>query len=121
MNVQTFASVTLEAPAVAVCVGCGGVGKTTVAAALAVEGARRGQRVLVLTIDPARRLADALGVAALGNEPQDLPREALATLGVPEGGSLAALMLDMKRTFDDLVERFADSPESRDRILQNSI
>ncbi len=121
MNLRTFASVTLDAPSVAVCVGCGGVGKTTVAAALAVEGARRGQRVLVLTIDPARRLADALGVAALGNEPQDLPREALTTLGVPEGGNLAALMLDMKRTFDDLVERFADSPESRDRILQNSI
>ena len=121
MSVQTFASDTLDAPAVAVCVGCGGVGKTTVAAALAVEAARRGQRVLVLTIDPARRLADALGVAALGNEPQDLPREALAAFGVPEGGALSALMLDMKRTFDDLVERFAETPESRKRILQNPI
>jgi anion-transporting ArsA/GET3 family ATPase len=102
-------------------VGCGGVGKTTLAAALALEAARRGRRAVVLTIDPARRLADALGVAELGNRPQAIPREALRALGAPEEGSLSALMLDMKRTFDDLVERFADSPEARARILDNRI
>jgi anion-transporting ArsA/GET3 family ATPase len=106
---------------IAVCVGCGGVGKTTVAAALALEAARRGRNALVLTIDPARRLADALGVEALGNQPQALPRAALATLGVPAQGALSALMLDMKRTFDDLVTRFAESEEARARILRNPI
>ena len=58
---------------------------------------------------------------ALGNEPEALPRDALTALGVPAQGSLSALMLDMKRTFDDLVERFADSPETRERILENPI
>lgn len=103
------------------CVGCGGVGKTTVAAALALEAARRGKRTLVLTIDPAHRLADALGVRALGNQPQAIPRGALERLGVPPQGSLCALMLDMKRTFDDLVERFAESEVARERILRNPI
>jgi len=108
-------------PRIEVCVGCGGVGKTTIAAALALEAARRGKRTLVLTIDPAHRLADALGVHALGNEPEAIPRERLARLGVPPNGSLSAMMLDMKRTFDDLVTRFADSDETRDRILHNPI
>lgn len=104
-----------------VCVGTGGVGKTTLAASFALEGARAGRRTAVLTIDPARRLADALGVGALGNEPIEIPRERLAALGVPPAGRLFALMLDMKRTFDDLVTRFADSEESRRRILDNRI
>jgi anion-transporting ArsA/GET3 family ATPase len=104
-----------------VVVGCGGVGKTTLAAALALEAARRGRRALVLTIDPARRLADALGVGAIGNQPVRIPRATLSALGVPDAGSLDALMLDMKRTFDDLVERFAESDEVRDRILTNAI
>jgi anion-transporting ArsA/GET3 family ATPase len=106
---------------VVVCVGCGGVGKTTVAAAIALEAARAGRRALVLTIDPARRLADALGVEQLGNQPEPLPRAALAELGVPSEGSLSALMLDMKRTFDDLVARFAESEAARDRVLRNPI
>jgi anion-transporting ArsA/GET3 family ATPase len=104
-----------------VCVGCGGVGKTTVAAAIALEAARAGRRALVITIDPARRLADALGVETLGNQPEPLPRDALAALGVPPEGSLSALMLDMKRTFDDLVARFAESPAARERVLGNPI
>jgi len=104
-----------------VCVGTGGVGKTTLAASLALEGARLGRRSAVLTIDPARRLADALGVRELGNQPTQLPRERLAALGVPAEGSLSALMLDMKRTFDDLVARFADSEAARERILGNRI
>lgn len=104
-----------------VCVGCGGVGKTTVAVMLALEAARSGKRTLVLTIDPAMRLADALGVRSLGNEPQPIPRATLATLGVPPTGSLSAMMLDMKRTFDDLVTRFAESAETRQRIFDNPI
>jgi anion-transporting ArsA/GET3 family ATPase len=121
VNRADFAQAALLRPRIAICVGSGGVGKTTVAAALALEAARRGRRTLVLTIDPARRLADALGVRALGNQPEALPRDALTALGVPAQGGLSALMLDMKRTFDDLVERFADSPETRARILENPI
>ena len=84
---------------VVVCVGCGGVGKTTVAAAIALEAARAGRRALVITIDPARRLADALGVETLGNQPEPLPRDALAALGVPPQGSLSAMMLDKTTVF----------------------
>lgn len=104
-----------------VCVGTGGVGKTTLAASIALAGARLGRRVAVLTIDPARRLADALGIDELGNQPTDLPRARLDALGVPPEGRLAALMLDMKRTFDELVARFADSEQARERILGNRI
>jgi anion-transporting ArsA/GET3 family ATPase len=104
-----------------VCVGCGGAGKTTVAAALGLEAARRGRQVLVLTIDPARRLADALGVDSLGNRPEAISREILDALGVPQTGNLSAMMLDIKRTFDDLIERFAESEEVRDRVFENSI
>jgi anion-transporting ArsA/GET3 family ATPase len=121
VNVAEFAENALDCGRIAVCVGCGGVGKTTVAAAIALEAARRHRKVAVLTIDPARRLADALGVRELGNEPQEIPRETLTALGVPEDGSLWAMMLDMKRTFDDLVERFAENPAARDRILENPI
>jgi anion-transporting ArsA/GET3 family ATPase len=111
----------LRSRRVVVCLGCGGVGKTTVSAALALLGARLGRRVLVLTIDPARRLADALGLEALGHEPRRLPADRLARLGVPPDGELSALMLDMKRTFDDLVARFARSEAERERILRNPI
>jgi anion-transporting ArsA/GET3 family ATPase len=100
---------------IAVCVGCGGVGKTTVAAALAFDAARAGRRALVITIDPARRLADALGVT-LDNEPREIRSDRITG-----DGRLSAMMLDMKRTFDDLVVRFAEDEESRDRILANPI
>ena len=94
MNSAEFAASSLGSGRITVCVGCGGVGKTSVAAALALEAARRGLRTLVLTIDPARRLADALGVDERGKEPQPIPLETLAALGVPEHGHLSALMLD---------------------------
>lgn len=105
---------------IVVCVGAGGVGKTTVAAALGLGAARAGLRALVLTIDPARRLADALGVE-IGSHPQAIPREVLDGLGVPEEAALSAMMLDMKSTFDELVVRFADDAETRERIFQNPI
>jgi anion-transporting ArsA/GET3 family ATPase len=106
---------------IAVCVGSGGVGKTTLAAAIGLAAARRGRRTVVVTIDPARRLADALGVGALGNQPRPLPPAVLARLGVRAPGVLAAMMLDMKRTFDDLVDRFAPDAATRARILENPI
>jgi anion-transporting ArsA/GET3 family ATPase len=94
---------------VMVCCGVGGTGKTTTAAALGVAHARAGLRTVVLTIDPARRLADALGVE-LGNEPVDIP-------GVD--GRLAAMMLDRKGTWDSVIRRFADSPEHAEELLKN--
>jgi anion-transporting ArsA/GET3 family ATPase len=111
----------LLARRVVACVGAGGVGKTTLAAAIGLGAAKRGRRVLVLTIDPARRLADALGVGALGPEPQAIPRALLTRLGVPAEGQLSAMMLDMKRTFDELVMRFAPDAAARERIFANRI
>ena len=106
---------------VLVTVGTGGVGKTTIAAVLGLEGARAGKRVLVMTIDPARRLADALGTGPLDHQAREVPREILRELGAPEGASLSALMLDTKRTFDELVERLAVDPAARERIFANPI
>lgn len=106
---------------VVVCVGTGGVGKTTIAATLAIEAARRGARALVLTIDPARRLAGALGLDSLDASPQELPPEQRANLAIDGGGRLFAMMLDMKSTFDGLVERFAEDETARTRILDNAI
>jgi anion-transporting ArsA/GET3 family ATPase len=96
-----------------VCCGSGGVGKTTTAAAIAVESARLGRRTCVVTIDPARRLADALGLRSLTNTP-----------GLVEGswpGELWALMLDTKGTFDDLVVRYAHDPQQAEGILDNRL
>ena len=106
---------------IVVCVGVGGVGKTTISAAIALGAARLGMRALVITIDPARRLANALGVEALSNEPKDLPEELVGPLEFVPGGKFQAMMLDMKRTFDDMVERFAESPEVRDRVFENPL
>jgi anion-transporting ArsA/GET3 family ATPase len=101
----------LDDPAtkVVVCCGSGGVGKTTTSAALALRAAERGRRTVVLTIDPARRLAQALGLEALGNEP-GLVRDA--------DGDLHAMMLDMRRTFDEMVEAHAE-PDRAAAILAN--
>jgi anion-transporting ArsA/GET3 family ATPase len=105
-----------------VCVGSGGVGKTTTAAAIALEGARRGLRSLVLTIDPARRLASSLGLTALGHDVQAIPDSVLATAGeIAPGGRLYAMMLDQKRAFDEVVARHASDPEAVKRILANPI
>ena len=106
---------------IVVCCGSGGVGKTTTAAVLAVEGARRGRSAVVVTIDPAKRLANALGLEALSNEPHEIEPARWDPKGERrDGGRLAAMMLDTKRTFDDLVTRYAESPAQSQRILDNS-
>jgi anion-transporting ArsA/GET3 family ATPase len=96
--------------------GAGGVGKTTTAAALALRAALAGRRVLVCTIDPSRRLATSLGLTQLSEKPRTLD---LSRLAQGETGSLSAMVLDTKRTFDALVERHAATQEARDRILGN--
>src|SRR5438874_5212860 len=96
---------------IVICCGSGGVGKTTTAAVLALEGARAGRRSVVVTIDPAKRLADALGLEALSNTPSKI-----------EGawsGELWAMMLDTKSTFDDLVMKHSVDPGQANRILGN--
>jgi anion-transporting ArsA/GET3 family ATPase len=102
-----------------VCAGSGGVGKTTTAASAALWGAQVGRHAIVLTIDPARRLADSLGVGPIGNTPRRVPDETFAALGMEVRGSLTAMMLDQKGSWDELVERHAPSPEARERILAN--
>ncbi|QBR92645.1 ArsA family ATPase [Nocardioides euryhalodurans] len=103
----------LDDPAtgIIVCCGSGGVGKTTTSTALALRAAERGRRVVVLTIDPARRLAQSMGIEALDNTPRPVS-------GVVGDGSLDAMMLDMKRTFDEVVESQA-TPEKAQQILAN--
>ena len=103
------------------CCGSGGVGKTTSAAVLAMEGARRGRRSLVVTIDPAKRLANALGLDELSNEPREIATDRWDPKGEAKpGGALSAMMLDTKSTFDGLVTRYASSSEQTERILENS-
>ncbi|GGV70289.1 anion-transporting ATPase [Streptomyces griseoloalbus] len=105
----------IEDPAtrIVVCCGSGGVGKTTTAAALGLRAAERGRKVVVLTIDPARRLAQSMGIDSLDNTPRRVK-------GIDDsaGGELHAMMLDMKRTFDEIVEAHAD-PERATAILGN--
>jgi anion-transporting ArsA/GET3 family ATPase len=96
-----------------VCCGAGGVGKTTTAAALALRAAEQGRKVCVLTIDPARRLAQSMGLTELDNTPRPV-----RGVDVAAGGALDAMMLDMKRTFDEVVETAA-SPEKARQILEN--
>lgn len=111
----------LDSHRVVVCVGCGGVGKTTTAASLAVHAALEGKRVLCLTIDPARRLANSLGLAQMTTEEQLVPAELFEEHGLRLEGELSAMMLDTKRTFDELVQRYASTPELAERILKNKV
>jgi anion-transporting ArsA/GET3 family ATPase len=110
----------LEEKRICICVGSGGVGKTTTAAAIAVELAGRGRRVALITIDPARRLAGGLGLDELGNEPR-LVDTGGGLEGGAAGGELWAMRLDPKRTFDELIGRLAPNAEARDRVLGNRI
>jgi anion-transporting ArsA/GET3 family ATPase len=100
------------ATGIIVCCGSGGVGKTTTSAALALRAAERGRKVVVLTIDPARRLAQSMGIEALDNTPRPVPHSG------SNGGSLDAMMLDMKRTFDEVVLS-QTTPEKAKSILEN--
>src|SRR3954467_15316277 len=103
----------LDGKRIVICAGSGGVGKTTTAAAVALGMAERGLRVVVVTIDPARRLANSLGMEELGNEPHPIP--------VDVSGELWAMMLDSKRTFDELIERLAPDERTREEVLGNRI
>jgi len=113
----------LDRARVVVCVGTGGVGKTTIAAALALEAARRGRRTLVLTIDPARRLANAFGLEALGPEPVRIALALAPEAGPPGAGEafLEIMMLETRHAFDQLVHRLAPDAATRRRILENRI
>jgi len=106
---------------IAVCCGSGGVGKTTTAAVIAIEGARRGRRTVVVTIDPAKRLANALGLDGLTNEPRTIDPARWDPDGDRvAGGELSAMMLDTKSTFDGLVTLHAESEAQAQRILANN-
>jgi anion-transporting ArsA/GET3 family ATPase len=111
-----------------VCCGSGGVGKTTIAAAVGLRAAERGRHVVVLTVDPARRLAQSMGLSSLDNTPRLVPGVRAADPGdrsendepgaADQAGSMHAMMLDMKRTFDEIVEAHAD-PDRAAQILAN--
>lgn len=118
MPASPFAKLSSERR-VLVVAGAGGVGKTTVAAALGLAAAARGLNVLCLTIDPAKRLLDRLGVDASGAAEQLIDSRKFAAEGIDVRGKLSVSMLDTKRTFDDLVRRHASSAEVAERILAN--
>ncbi len=112
----------LAAKEVVVTCGSGGVGKTTTAAAAAaMAAAHHGGRVLVLTVDPARRLANALGLKAFGNEERRVSDDAFAAAGIVPRGELWVAMLDTKQSWDDLVRRHAPDEATRDAILANPL
>lgn len=110
----------LESARIILAVGSGGVGKTTIAAALAVQAACRGRKTAVLTVDPAQRLKDALGLGRLGAKPRRVPL-ASALPGVPRHAHLDAYLLDVKGTFDDLVLGLASTPEQARAVLENRL
>jgi anion-transporting ArsA/GET3 family ATPase len=101
-----------------VCCGSGGVGKTTLAAAIGLRAAERGRHVVVLTVDPARRLAQSMGLTSLDNTPRPVAGIRTHRANQGEPGSMHAMMLDMKRTFDEIVEAHAD-PDRAAQILAN--
>ncbi len=106
---------------VIITVGAGGVGKTTTAAALAVAAAREGKRVLCLTIDPAKRLAESLGLRTIDTEAVKIDRARFDAAGVPMKGELTVMMLDTKTTFDELVHKYSSSPAKAKKLLENQL
>ena len=111
----------LDGKRVCVCAGSGGVGKTTTSAAIALGMAARGAKVAVVTIDPANRLADALGLEQLENEPRRVEPARLASGPIEVTGELWAMMLDPKRTFDELIDRIAPDPGRAEEIKANRV
>jgi len=110
----------VERRRIVVCCGTGGVGKTTTAAVIALEGARRGRNAVVVTIDPAKRLANTLGLDVLTNTARAIDRSLWDPNGLaPKSGRFSALMLDTKTTFDHLVTRYAEGEQQAHRILEN--
>ncbi len=105
----------IESNRLIICVGSGGVGKTTTAAAIGLHAAKQGSRVLVLTIDPARRLANSLGLNQFGNEETQIELDASIR------GELWAMMLDTRSTFDALIKRVSPDQETQERILNNRV
>ena len=104
---------------VIVCAGAGGVGKTTVAAAIGLRAAIDGKKTAVLTIDPAKRLASSLGLKDLSNEPTKVNKRKFTSAGIEPKGELWAMMLDTKTTFDQVVMQYAPTPEQAERIIAN--
>jgi len=111
----------VEDQSLVVCVGSGGVGKTTTAAAIGIQAAIDGRRVIVVTIDPARRLANSLGLEALGNDERQIPLEKFTQAGLEPKGTLHAMMLDTQATFDELIQRVSPDDATRDRVLGNRV
>src|SRR3954452_25159660 len=111
----------LKGKQICICAGSGGVGKTTTSAAVAMEMAARGKKVAVLTIDPAKRLANSLGLPELGNEERLVEPERFAAAGLEMRGELWAMMLDARRTFDEVIERHASDEKTRDAVFSNRI
>ncbi|MCL4557064.1 MAG: AAA family ATPase [Deltaproteobacteria bacterium] len=105
-------------PEVIVCVGTGGVGKTTVSAAIGVAHALKGRKTLVMTIDPAKRLAQSMGLNALKGIPTPIPLPASG--GMDTGGRLYAMILETRTTFNNLIRKYSESPQKADAILNNS-
>jgi anion-transporting ArsA/GET3 family ATPase len=109
----------IEGRRIVICVGSGGVGKTTLSASIATAAAVAGRKTLVLTIDPARRLANSLGLKQLDNTETRIPPEIFSAAGLKPKAELWGMMLDVKRTFDELIHRIAPTDEAAERILEN--
>lgn len=106
---------------VIICGGSGGVGKTTTSATIAIRAALRGKKVLVCTIDPAKRLANSLGLGEMSGVEKQVDAERFQASGAEMKGSLTALMLDMKRSFDEMVERYAPDEKIKEKIFSNNL
>lgn len=117
---RQFVKKSLRKGATVIVMGPGGVGKTTLAAAIGLAAASQGLATGVITVDPARRLRDALGLAGLSAQPSVIDTKRLRAAGLDSGLRLSAMVLDVQRTWDGLVERFVPSAEARQRILANS-
>lgn len=121
MNANFDLDALIDNHEVIVCGGSGGVGKTTTSATIAIRAALRGKNVLVCTIDPARRLANSLGLGEMTGVEKQVDAARFAEAGVEMKGSLTALMLDMKRSFDEMVERYAPNDSVKEKIFSNNL